>query len=108
RRIARRERVGSVAPAPRARGAARRMIGASRALANAMAGTRWPDLPPAAIEDTRRAILDWLGSAMAGSMEPPARMAQRVVATLGESDEATVFGGGRASAAGAALANGVA
>ena len=59
-------------------------------------------------------MLDWLGSALAGSLEPPARMAQRVVAGLGTSADATVFSGGptfrdgRSSAAGAALANGVA
>ena len=35
-------------------------------------------------------------------------MAQRVVAGLGASDDATVFSAGRSSAAGAALANGVA
>ena len=45
---------------------------------------------------------------MAGAEEPPARMAQRVVATLGRSDEATVFGAGRSAAANAALANGIA
>ncbi len=45
---------------------------------------------------------------MAGGLERPARMAQRVVASLGSSDEAIVFGAGRSAAAGAALANGVA
>ncbi len=58
--------------------------------------------------ETQRAVLDWLGSAMAGSLETPARMTQRVVAGFGASKEATVFGGERSSAAGAALANGVA
>jgi len=65
-------------------------------------------LPVAVVDDTRRSILDWLGSVLAGSLEKPARMAQRVVAGLGSSSEATVFSAGRASAAGAALANGVA
>jgi len=60
------------------------------------------------IDDAKRSVLDWLGSALAGSREAPARMAQSVVARFGTSDEATVFGAGRASAAGAALANGVA
>ncbi len=45
---------------------------------------------------------------MAGALEPPARMAQRVAAGLGRSDDAMMFAGGRASAAGAAFANGVA
>jgi 2-methylcitrate dehydratase PrpD len=65
-------------------------------------------LPSAVVADTRRAVLDWLGSALAGALEPPARMTQRVVARLGRSDEATVFGAGRSAAANAALANGVA
>jgi 2-methylcitrate dehydratase PrpD len=65
-------------------------------------------LPQQAHADARRAILDWLGSALAGSIERPARLAQGVVAGLGSSDDATVFGAPRASAAGAALANGVA
>ncbi len=73
-----------------------------------MSATSIADLPASAIVDTHRSILDWLGSALAGALEPPARMAQRVVATFGASDEATVFAAGRASAAGAALANGVA
>ena len=80
---------------------------ASQLLAKAMATARPADLPPQVIEDTCRAILDWLGSALAGALEPPARMAQQVVAGLGASDEATVFAAGRAAAAGAALANGV-
>ncbi|MFL5805925.1 MAG: MmgE/PrpD family protein [Roseiflexaceae bacterium] len=80
----------------------------SRLLAEAMATAVYDDMPPQAIEDTCRSALDWLGSALAGALEPPARMAQQVVAGLGAADEATVFGAGRASAAGAALANGVA
>ncbi len=80
----------------------------TRRLAEVLAAVTYADLPGQVVEDTRRSVLDWLGSALAGSVEPPARMAQRVVAGLGTSDEATVFGAGRASAAGAALANGVA
>jgi 2-methylcitrate dehydratase PrpD len=80
----------------------------SRQLAGFAARARFADLPPKVVVDTRRAVLDWLGSALAGAGEPPARMAQRVVSRLGRSDEATVFGAGRAAAANAALANGVA
>jgi 2-methylcitrate dehydratase PrpD len=57
--------------------------------------------------ETERAVLDWLGACMAGSFEVPARAMQKIVARFGISDEATVFGLGRSSAAGAALANGV-
>jgi 2-methylcitrate dehydratase PrpD len=80
----------------------------SRTLAGFLARTSWNDLPRTAIVDARRSILDWLGSALAGSHEPPARMVRQVVAGFGASDEATVFSGRRSSAAGAALANGVA
>jgi len=80
----------------------------TRQLAEVLAAVTYDDLPSEVIADTRRSVLDWLGSALAGSLEPPARMAQRVVAGLGTSGEATVFGAGRASAAAAAMANGVA
>jgi 2-methylcitrate dehydratase PrpD len=84
------------------------MKSVTRQLAETLAATTVADLPAAVLEDARRAILDWLGSALAGAVEQPARLTQRVVRRLGASDEATVFGGGRAAAAVAALANGVA
>jgi len=80
----------------------------TRRLAEAMSAARYCDTPPNVIAETKRSILDWLGSALAGSLEPPARLAQQVVASFGASDEATVFSAARSSAAGAALANGVA
>ncbi|MEZ4619619.1 MAG: MmgE/PrpD family protein [Caldilineaceae bacterium] len=70
--------------------------------------TRFSDLPDVTIDAAKRAVLDWLGSALAGALEPPARMAQDLIAGFGQSDEALVFGAGRAAAAPAALANGVA
>jgi 2-methylcitrate dehydratase PrpD len=83
-------------------------IGVTGELAAWLARASYRDLTAQALEDTQRSVLDWLGSALAGAVEPPALMAQRVVAMLGRSEEATVFATGRASAAGAALANGVA
>jgi len=80
----------------------------TRALASALAATRHEDLPPDVIEHAKRAVTDWLGSALGGSIEKPARLAQRIAAGLGTSSEATMFGAGRASAAAAAFANGVA
>ena len=73
-----------------------------------MSTARYGDLPPRVVAETVRSVLDWLGSALAGSIEPPARFAQKVVARLGTSSDATVFSARRSSAAGAALANGVA
>jgi len=80
----------------------------TRELAEVLAATTWTDLPPATVEHARRAVLDWLGSALAGALEPPARMTQRVARGLGASAEATLLAAGRGSAAAAALANGVA
>ena len=86
------------------------MIGNSltRKLASFLSSARYGDLPPLVVAEAQRSVLDWLGSALAGSLEPPARFAQKVVARLGTSRDATVFSAGRSSAAGAALANGVA
>jgi len=84
------------------------MTTSSRQLAEVYASTRFSSLPSAAIEDARRAVLDWLGSTLAGSLEPPARSTHSVVLKLGASSDATVFRSERSSAAGAALANGVA
>jgi 2-methylcitrate dehydratase PrpD len=80
----------------------------TRKLAGVLSAVTFGDLPPLVIAEAARSVLDWLGSALAGSVEPPARFAQKIVARLGASREATVFGAGRSSAAGAALANGVA
>lgn len=84
------------------------MTSVSHELATVLASTSYLDLNADVVNDTHRAVLDWLGSALSGALEPPARMTQRVVAGLGASNEATVFAGQRSSAAGAALANGVA
>lgn len=80
----------------------------SRTLATFLAGTMFEDLPGETIAATKLAVLDWIGSALAGSLESPARMAREVVSGFGTSDEASLFPSGRSSAAGAALVNGVA
>jgi len=80
----------------------------SRLLAECATATRYADLPPDVVGEAQRAVLDWLGSALAGALEPPARIAQQLVASFGAADDATVFGADRAAAASAALANGVA
>lgn len=80
----------------------------TRALADFVADARFDDLTLAVVHATERAVLDWLGSAMAGALEPPAVMARQVVARMGVAHDATVFRGAPSSAVGAALANGVA
>jgi len=83
-------------------------VGLTRALAEFLSDTAYDDLPPAVVDESYRATLDWFGSALAGALEPPARIAQRVVQAFGAGDESTVLGVGRGSAPAAALANGVA
>ncbi|HEY8596876.1 MAG TPA: MmgE/PrpD family protein [Thermomicrobiales bacterium] len=80
----------------------------TQALAAFVAATRYDDLPLSAIAAAKLAFLDWLGSALAGAREEPARLARVVVHGLGNADQATILPTGAASAAGAALANGVA
>src|ERR1700678_2001528 len=82
--------------------------GASRKLAQVSASARFEDLPDGVIADVERSVLDWLGSAMAGAVEIPARGMQQVIAGMGKSEQATVFCAGRAAAGCAALANGTA
>ena len=83
-------------------------VGLTRALAEFLTDITYDDLPPAVVDECYRATLDWLGSALAGALEPAARIAQRVASGLGSSDESTMFGAARGSAPAAALANGVA
>jgi 2-methylcitrate dehydratase PrpD len=80
----------------------------TRKLAGVLSAVTYGDLPAPVVAEAERSVLDWLASALAGSLEPPARFAQKVIARMGASRDATVFNAGRSSAAGAALANGVA
>lgn len=84
------------------------MPSVTRRLAEVLAATTSATVPADTHDASYRSILDWLGSAVAGASERPARVVQHVVATMGASDESTVFRAGRASAALAALANGAA
>jgi 2-methylcitrate dehydratase PrpD len=72
-------------------------------------GTRWQDLPPDVRHQTKRAFLDTLGALLAGTRTPVGRMMARVAADQYGGGDATILaGGGKVSAAGAALANGFA
>src|SRR5689334_9471640 len=71
--------------------------------------TRFETLAPEVVTAARRAILDTLASAIAGSVEPAARIALDVAQRLGGNPQATVIGSdARLSTAQAALVNGVA
>ncbi|MCK9485326.1 MAG: MmgE/PrpD family protein [Dehalococcoidia bacterium] len=77
--------------------------GATRRLAQFLAGARVPEDVRAT---TRRYVLDWLGSALAGGEMHPPGLVREVVAELGGAPRATVLTGGeRTSAPLAALAN---
>jgi 2-methylcitrate dehydratase PrpD len=82
---------------------------ATSAIAEFVVKSRWEECPPEAVDAARRAILDCLGVMLAGSMEPAARIVQRVAEAEGGAPLATVVGTGRRTGAvWAALANGTA
>jgi 2-methylcitrate dehydratase PrpD len=84
-------------------------VGATARLAEFIVKSRWEDLPPAAVEAARRAVLDSAGVMLAGSVESPARIVQQVAEAEGGAPLATVLGTPlRTGAVWAALANGVA
>jgi 2-methylcitrate dehydratase PrpD len=79
------------------------------AIAEFVVKSRWEECPPQAVDAARRAILDCLGVMLAGSIDPPARIVQRVAEAEGGAPLATVVGTGRRTGATwAALANGTA
>ncbi|HJV59198.1 MAG TPA: MmgE/PrpD family protein, partial [Methylomirabilota bacterium] len=78
-------------------------------LAEFLTKSRLEDCPEAALDSARRAILDCLGVMLAGSVEPAARILQRVAQAEGGLPVATVVGTGRRTGAvWAALCNGTA
>jgi 2-methylcitrate dehydratase PrpD len=82
---------------------------ATTAIAEFVVKNRWEDCPAEAVDAARRAILDTLGVMLAGSVEAPARIVQKIAAAEGGAPLATVIGAGaRTGAVWAALANGTA
>lgn len=78
-------------------------------LARFVVETRASGLPQAVLDGARNAVIDTLGVALAGSLEPVAGIAARWVETLGAKRAVTVWGRKLAtSASEAAFANGVA
>ncbi|MEN6438631.1 MAG: MmgE/PrpD family protein [Syntrophobacter sp.] len=81
----------------------------SREIADFIRTLRFEELPPQTVRMTRLAFLDWLGSALRGGAESPARMALSVVQAQGGLPQATVLPScEKTSALNAALANGIA
>lgn len=84
-------------------------MGATAQVAEFLVKSRWEDVPPAAVEAAKRAILDSVGVMLAGSVEPPARIVQRLAEAEGGMPLSTILGTPiRTGAVWAALANGVA
>ncbi|MDO8491664.1 MAG: MmgE/PrpD family protein, partial [Dehalococcoidia bacterium] len=60
-------------------------------LARFVTGTSYQDLPLPVVAAARSCILDWLGSAYAGSQETPTKILLEIVEELGGSPEATLI-----------------
>ena len=73
-------------------GAALTGSGVTGALARFLAGIRYEDLPPAAVHEAKRAVLDWIGCALAGSTHPTVDVMLATLEALGSVPAATVLG----------------
>ena len=80
----------------------------TKKLVNFIVETTHDDLPTEVIEHAKVCILDWIGVAVAGSLEPPSKIIASIIEEMGGREEATVIGMGfKTSCLNAALANGV-
>jgi 2-methylcitrate dehydratase PrpD len=89
-------------------GAAPTGLGLTSALARFLSGIRYEDLSPAAVHEAKRAVLDWIGCALAGSSHPTVEVLLATFESLGSNPAATVFGrrGRRLSLLDTPVANG--
>jgi 2-methylcitrate dehydratase PrpD len=105
--------VGGVATTPASAqentyGAAATGLGLTSELARFLSGIRYEDLPPAAVHEAKRATLDWIGCALAGSSHSTVNVLLATFEDLGSVPVATVLGrrGRRLSLLDAPVANG--
>ncbi|NOT25785.1 MAG: MmgE/PrpD family protein [Acidobacteria bacterium] len=89
-------------------GAALTGQGITTAFGRFLSGIRYEDLSPAALREARRAVLDWVGCALAGSTHPTVDVLLATFDDLGSVPTATVIGrpGRKLSLLDAAVANG--
>ncbi len=73
-------------------GAALTGSGITGTLARFLAGIRYEDLPPAAVHEAKRALLDWIGCALAGSSHPTVNVTIATLEALGSVPAVTVLG----------------
>ena len=80
----------------------------TKKLADFVVETTFDDLPDGVTEHVKVCILDWIGVALAGSIEPPSRIIASIIKEMAGRKEAAVIGMGfRTSCPNAALVNGV-
>lgn len=80
----------------------------SAELARYISELNYEDLPGEVVNAARIAVMDWLGSVLAGSQEEPAKMAASIIDRAGGNPQATLIGFERKSSAlNAALLNGL-
>lgn len=78
-------------------------------MADFAANLKFESLPREVVEQSKLCLLDWLGAALAGSLEPPSRIVASIVRDMGGRGESTVIGTDiKAPSVNASLANGVA
>lgn len=82
--------------------------GLSDRLAQYSLEVTYEKLPADVIDFTKLCILDYFGSAIAGSDKAPVQMISELVKEAGGAEQARLFTGGRSSALNAALVNGAA
>jgi 2-methylcitrate dehydratase PrpD len=69
--------------------------------------TRYDDLPPSIVHESKRLLLDSIGCALGGTHTAPGEMAVSLVKRLGGPSESSIIGiNGKVSCTGAAFANG--
>jgi 2-methylcitrate dehydratase PrpD len=64
----------------------------TKTLCGHLAGTRFGDLSPAAVNEARRGVLDWIGCALAGSTHPTVAKLLAVLQEAGGRPQARVIG----------------
>ncbi|MGP8070135.1 MAG: MmgE/PrpD family protein [Candidatus Bathyarchaeia archaeon] len=80
----------------------------TRELAAFIVKTDYNDLPLNVQRHAKLCILDWLGAALAGSIEPPAKIIYAIMRELGGKRESTIIGAhSKTGCVNAALANGI-
>lgn len=82
-------------------------MGATETLSQFIVDTRYTDIAQEAFRLSRRLVLDWLGTTLAGYAEEGGQMLTEYTREIGGTPESTLIGSGcRSSAANAAFANG--